>query len=127
LRGQAADAIRTYARELETFQVHAALMAVNEFATACNSYIEMTAPWKLAKDAERAETLDHVLYALAEGLRIIAILVSPVLPNSAREIFQQLNWSGAMRFDATDWGGLPDEHKLGKPIPVFPRIESASA
>jgi methionyl-tRNA synthetase len=124
LRGQAADALRVYERELDAFQVHAALAAVNEFATACNTYIEMTAPWKLAKDPERSETLDHVLYALAESLRIIAILITPVLPNAARGIFQQLNWSGEMTIAATEWGGLPNEHKLGKPVPLFPRVES---
>jgi methionyl-tRNA synthetase len=58
---------------MDEAQVHAALAAVVDFATACNTYIEMTAPWKLAKDPERAETLDHVLYALAESLRITAV------------------------------------------------------
>jgi methionyl-tRNA synthetase len=124
LRGQAVDALRVYECELDAFQVHAALAAVNEFATACNTYIEMTAPWKLAKDPERADTLDHVLYALAESLRIIAILIAPVLPNAARQIFQQLNWSGETTLAATEWGGLPNEHKLGKPVPLFPRVES---
>ena len=43
-----------------------------EFATTCNTYIEMSAPWKLAKDPSRSEALDHVLFALAESLRIRA-------------------------------------------------------
>ena len=75
-------------------QVHAALGAVVDFATACNTYIEMTAPWKLAKDPERTETLDHVLYGLAESLRIIAILVAPVLPKASREILEAAELEG---------------------------------
>ena len=84
----------------------------------------MTAPWKLAKDLERADTLDHVLYALSESLRVIAILISPVAPAAARAIFHQLNWQGEMSIAAVTWGLLPSEHKLGNPLPVFPRIET---
>ncbi len=127
LRGQASAAVTAYQQELDGYQVHAALNAVLEFATACNTYVEMTAPWKLAKDPERAATLDHVLYELTESLRIIAILISPVLPNAALAIFAQLNWQGEMSFAAAEWGMLPDGHQLGKPVPVFPRIESATA
>ena len=124
LCGRAETALREYGRQMDTFQVHAALAAVNEFATACNTYVEMTAPWKLAKDPDRADTLDHVLYALAESLRIIAILISPVSPAGARAIFHQLNWDGEISFASATWGGLPLEHELGKPLPVFPRVET---
>jgi methionyl-tRNA synthetase len=127
LRGQANDAVAKYAQHMDDAQVHAALGAVIEFATACNTYIEMTAPWKLAKDPERAETLDHVLYALAEALRIIAILVAPVLPNASKEILAQLNWKGESVLAATVWGGIPDGHQLGKPTPVFPRVDADAA
>ncbi|MBA2269203.1 MAG: methionine--tRNA ligase [Chthoniobacterales bacterium] len=124
LRGQAQAAVSAYREQLDTFQVQAALTAVTDFVTACNTYVEMTAPWKLAKDPERADALDHVLYALAESLRIIAILLSPVLPNATRGIFAQLNSAGAMTLAAAEWGGLPDGHTVGKPVPLFPRIEA---
>ena len=124
LRGQANDAVAKYAQQMDESQVHAALAPIVDFSTACNTYIEMTAPWKLAKDPERAETLDHVLYALAESLRIIGILVAPVLPKSSAEILAQLNWKESGRLQATVWGALPDGHTLGKPSPVFPRIET---
>jgi methionyl-tRNA synthetase len=123
LAGQASDLLRRYGEAMASFQVHAAIAALNEFVTACNTYIEMMAPWKLAKDAERAGTLDHVLFALAEALRVIAILVSPLMPAAAREIFYQLNWDGDKGLENANWGGLPLEHRLGKPTPLFPRIE----
>jgi methionyl-tRNA synthetase len=46
-----------------------------------------------------------------------------VLPKAALGIFAQLNWTGPMTLDAAQWGGLPDGHVLGKPTPLFPRIE----
>ena len=127
LRGQANGAVARYAQEMSDAQVHAGLAAIVDFATACNTYIEMTAPWKLAKDPERADTLDHVLYALAESLRIIAILIAPVAPKAAKEILAQLNWSGKVALADALWGGLPEGHRLGKPSPVFPRIETDAA
>ena len=67
---------------------------------------------------------------------IIAILISPVLPKAAHGIFDQLNWKldeadKDMRFRLADavWGELGKEtgtHQLGKPVPLFPRIEVAA-
>jgi len=97
----------------------------------CNRAVDALQPWTLAKNKEQSDLLDALLYDLAESLRIIAILISPVLPRAAHGIFDQLNWkmelSGKQeRFSLADaeWGGLPDGHVVGKPVPLFPRIES---
>lgn len=117
-------AVRAYTSALDRFAVDAALEAAGSLATWCNGLVEETAPWKLAKDPAQAEKLDAVLYTLAESLRIIAILISPVLPKAAAGIFAQLNWEKPVSFADTAWGGLPDGHQLGKPSPLFPRIEA---
>ncbi len=124
LAAGAADLLREYEQAMSAADIHVAIARVGEFVTTCNTYIENTAPWKLAKDAARGDALDHALFVLAEALRIIAILVSPVLPNAAREILYQLNWSREYAFADANWGGLPTDHRLGKPVPLFPRIEN---
>ncbi len=121
---QGAELLRDYESAFERFEVHAAISRLMEFSTACNTYIEMSAPWKLSKDPARSETLDHVLFVLAESLRVIGVLLSPVVPNAAREIFYQLNIREERQRSDASWGGLPDSHHLGKPTPLFPRIES---
>jgi methionyl-tRNA synthetase len=100
----------------------------------CNQFIEAQKPWALAKDPADGERLDAVLYQLAESLRIIAILLSPVLPKAAHGIFDQLKWKTELsgndarfRLEDVQWGGLPDGHQLGKPTPLFPRIETPPA
>ena len=123
LAAQATDFLREYERAMSRFEVHSAISRLVEFATTCDTYIEMSAPWKLAKDPDRSEALDHVLFALAESLRIIGVLISPMLPQSAREIFYQLNLTTEYKLSDAQWGGLRDEHHLGKPVPLFPRIE----
>jgi len=126
LVAQSVDLFREYSVAMDSHEIHAALGRIAEFVTACNTYIEMAAPWKLAKDPQRAEALDHALFAVAESLRIIAVLISPALPKSAREILYQLNWTGAYTIDNATWGGLPKKHQLGKPVPLFPRIETST-
>jgi methionyl-tRNA synthetase len=124
LRDHAETAAAAFTRAMDQFQPSAAIAAVDEFATACNAYIDMTAPWNIAKDPERADALDHVLYALVESLRIIAVLISPVTPAAAQEICFQLNWRGEFAASEIAWGVIHDGHTVGKPTPVFPRIET---
>lgn len=123
-RGEAESAARVsaFAAAMDRFAPDSALDAAGGLATWCNALIDETAPWKLAKDPDQSAKLDAVLYALAESLRILAILISPVLPKAAAGIFAQMNWSQTFRFEDTKWGGLPAGHQLGKPTPVFPRI-----
>jgi methionyl-tRNA synthetase len=123
LAAQSVDLVREYERAMSASEIHAALAQVLAFVTNCNTYIEMAAPWKLAKDPANANKLDHVLFVLAEALRVIAILATPVLPKAAHEILYQLNWTREHTLADAIWGGLPAEHRLGKPVPLFPRIE----
>jgi methionyl-tRNA synthetase len=121
---------KPYTNEFADFRPSNALSAPLARALACNALVEISAPWNLAKDKEQEELLDAVLYHLAESLRIIGIWISPVLPRGAHGIFDQLNWKMELsgkeeRFSLADaeWGKLPDGHVVGKPVPLFPRIE----
>jgi methionyl-tRNA synthetase len=123
------ETLNEYRSALNGYQVDQALLSVLGLTRTCNLVIEAKAPWKLAKEGSD-ELLDALLYGLTEALRIDAILISPVLPKAAHGIFDQLNWkidlSGKEeRFSIGDaeWGKLPDGHVVGKPTPLFPRID----
>jgi len=112
-----------YRAQMDAHQIHAAIETTQEIVVRCNAYVEETAPWKLAKDPAQADKLDEVLYTLAEALRIVSLLITPVLPAAADAIRAQLAWTGPVSLDESAWGLLPDAHRLGDPVPVFPRIE----
>lgn len=126
------DLIADVTRGLDSSSFESACFVLSLFSTLGNQLVEDNQPWSLAKDPDQNKQtrLDVVLYSLAETLRIIAILISPVLPKAAHGIFDQLNWKMEMsgkeeRFSLADaeWGQLPDGHVVGKPTPLFPRIE----
>ena len=102
---------------------------VVRIANEANRLIEKASPWKMMKAGE-VTAVSALLYDLVERLRIIAILISPVLPRAAHGIFDQLNWKMDLagkeeRFSLgeAEWGKLPDGHVAGIPVPLFPRIE----
>jgi methionyl-tRNA synthetase len=124
-----ASTVEQYLHELEHCSVDDAIERAVNLAQLCNVQIEVSAPWKLAK--EQTETLDQLLFGISECLRVIAILISPGIPKAAHGIFDQLNWKMELRgkeerFSLADaqWGRLPDGHVVGKPVPLFPRIET---
>jgi len=106
-------------------ELQSALENIWALITRANQYVDQTAPFKLAKDATQAKRLDEVLYNLAEVCRIIAVLVSPILPGAAARIYEQLGLGALPQsFSAADWGGLHAGHSIGEPAPLFPRKET---
>ena len=92
--------------------------------TRANQFVETAAPWELAKQPEAARHLDQVLAALAEAVRIIAILLEPFMPSVAEEIWVQLGLSAPRRFeDASRWGVLPAGQVMGSHPVLFPRLD----
>lgn len=125
VEAHAADTLRDYRDGMNNWKINDALKAVWTFVRSLNKYIDVTAPWVLAKDPAKAPLLDAVLYHLCEGLRITALLAEPVIPIAAEKIWNQLgltDFRAALLADAV-WGGLPGGIQTKKGDPIFPRIE----
>ncbi|MBP2654340.1 MAG: metG, partial [Firmicutes bacterium] len=120
-----------YERYMEALEINAAIKSVWTLISRANKYIDETGPWALAKDPDKKDRLNTVLYNLAEVLRIVAILISPFMPKTTPRILQQLGMAAdvaAIRLsDAQHWGILPAQTKVSKPEPIFPRIEEKEA
>ena len=122
-RQEAVDTAKEYRRLMENVQLSDAVKVVWKFIGRANKYIDETMPWKLAKDETQSQELDNVLYNLAESLRIVSILISPFMPATAQKIREQLKVSAELKLDDAEIFGLIEEnHEVGKPEQLFPRI-----
>ncbi len=118
----AAAAAQKYETLMSAFKTADALDAVMETARRSNKYIDETMPWALAKDEEKKERLNDVLYFLAETIRLIAVLLSPLLPDTGKAILTQLgepscDWASIKVFGSTG------KFAVGTATPLFARID----
>ena len=101
---------------------HEGLRQIWDVITAANRYIDQMAPWTLRKT--NPDRMADVLGVLLETIRQIAVLVQPVMPESAEKLLDQLAVKRDERgFDRI--GGtsrLVSGRKIDKPSGVFPRF-----
>jgi methionyl-tRNA synthetase len=121
------EAARRLDEEMLAVRPTAALAAVYEVVVRANRYMVERSPWALAKDAERRGELQGVLYASAETLRALAILISPMMPAAAARLWEQLGIPDPLEdqrlADAAAWGRLPAGTRTRKGDALFPRVD----
>ena len=103
-----------------------ALAEIFKLIRVCNKYINVTAPWILAKAEEKRERLATVMYNLAECMRIVGVCLQPFMTRTSPKIFSQLGITdeALMSFDyIAEYGRLPVGTKVEKGEALFPRID----
>ena len=124
----AEQTVKEFESYMESLELNKAIKAVWAFIGRMNKYIDETMPWVLARGQQEgdSERLQAVMYHLAESLRIIAVLVSPVIPVGAPKIWDQLGLAGfgdANLESVKTWGALPTGTTVVKGDPIYPRFE----
>lgn len=115
----AEETIKKYYELMDSYHNADACDAVMSLAKRCNKYIDETAPWALAKDESKKAELNKVLYNLLECIRLIGIMLSPVIPDSAKSIEAQLCCD-----NKTIEFGAVTEYSVGTPTPLFARLDA---
>jgi len=125
LQQSLSDCSTAYRSAMDAFDIDKGLEAINRHVVHCNQYAERMKPWELNKDPEQKERLATVLQHLAESVAHCAVLLSPVLPGATAKLASQLQIDSltGLKLDDLHWGLIPDGHSIGKPKPVFPRIQ----
>ncbi len=121
---------RSLDSRLADLSFNEALTEVWEFVHAVNRYVDVSAPWALAKDETKAPELDRVLYNSLEGLRQIALFIAPFMPGTAEKIYERLGLeaiSGSRLPDSGTWGGLPPGSSTTRAEALFPRMAEGEA
>ncbi len=130
LRKLWAETERKFFGHFAEVQLSHALEALWVFVSAMNAYIEARAPWKLAKSAEAADRarLDSCLAHVAEGLRLVATVLTPVMPTTCAQLLVNIGLPPAVSFDSVrSWSTLPTGAKVAEKCILFPPVEEPEA
>jgi methionyl-tRNA synthetase len=126
-----ADATGNADAAIQRLAIHESLASIWTIVEELNGYITIQEPWVLAKSDETRERLGTVLYTATEGLRALAVLLSPVIPDSTAKLWDALGAPAGLGAltdqnltDAGTWGQLPAGSVVSKLEALFPRIES---
>ena len=129
LKALADEVTANYRTQMDAFQFSVALNEVWRLISRANKYIDETMPWALAKDEGKKPRLLAVMKNLCEAIRVSAILVSPVMPDTAEAIFQRLGVpAGGRNWDAVGFDLETDGYwNTSTGEPLFPRIDVEAA
>ncbi|MGC9373304.1 MAG: methionine--tRNA ligase [Thermovirgaceae bacterium] len=125
LRDLAEKTLSEYTGAMDVYAFDEALKSAWALVRRGNKYIDETMPWKLGRE-KNMERLGTVLYTLEEVLRLSALLVAPVMPETAGRIWSQLGIGGnpvESRLDGYTWGERTPGSDVGEKEVLFPRID----
>ncbi|AHM55535.1 methionyl-tRNA synthetase MetG [Peptoclostridium acidaminophilum DSM 3953] len=124
------EAIRAYSEfegQMDELQFSEGLESIWKLIRRTNKYIDETMPWALAKEEGKKDELDTVLYNLAEAIRIVGVLISPLMHVTSKKIFEQLGITGQQELltweSVQEFGKLTPGTRVSKGEILFPRLD----
>jgi len=115
--------VTAYKEYMDKLKFTQALETIWELVKYGNKYIDLTEPWKLGKLPDKKERLNTVLYNLAEVLRLVSLMIAPIMPDTANEIFKRIGKQAVENFETLEWGRLEAGLSIVHGSPLFPRID----
>lgn len=111
--------VMTGIKEVKLSQVVEEIMSL---VRAVNRYLEIKAPWKLAKDPANRSELATVLFVSTEAVRVSLCFLWPVMPTKTQEGLAMIGAKFTGEKDLV-WGIFKGGETFGEGQPLFPRIE----
>ncbi len=126
VRTVAEATIRTFVAEFEAYNFSRALEAAWGLIARTDKYLSDRKPWELARHPQERARLETVLALAVRVLRVLAVLLAPVLPETTRALGQQLGLSEepssvdpqTLHFEAPISGV-----RIGQVKPLFPKMD----
>lgn len=116
--------LTVFEQNMDRYKISSAILHLWSCISRTNKYIDETTPWALAKEPDKAEELNSVLYNLVESLRLIGIALIPILVEGSRSLFEQLNIPKDLQtWESMTFGKLGDITVTDNPTPLFPRLD----
>ncbi len=126
LKNACVEAYNKFTANMDEYRIADALEHIFTMLRRANKYIDETTPWVLAKDPAMKARLDTVLYNLLETIRWGAVMLQPIIPESAEDILHRLG-TDAKSFDtigcADKFCGMKAGTSTGDSKVLFARID----
>ncbi len=115
-----------YNQAMLAWRFDRALESIWKFIGHCDQIISDHQPWAMMK-AGKDQEVKNILHHLAEALRHIAVMIWPIMPETAEKIFIQLSLDISVELakplsELQNWAQLTVGNKIPKPKPLFPRL-----
>ncbi len=105
---------------LDALELSQALEAIWVRVRRLNRYVEESRPWDLAKDEAQSGRLDQVLYNLAEGVRVLALLLTAYMPETSARLLDAFGEQGR---ELDRFGGRSGGARVERIAPLFPKLD----
>ena len=126
LKNACVEAFAKFTANMDEYRIADALEHIFTMLRRANKYIDETTPWVLAKDPAQKARLDTVLYNLLETIRWGAVMLQPIIPESAEDILNRLG-TDARSFDTVGgvdkFGGIKAGTTTMESKVLFARID----
>jgi len=124
LKAVVLEEVKKVQEKMEKLRVADAMTAIFNIFRRSNKYIDETAPWTLAKDEASKSRLETVLYNLTEAITIGASPLDSFMPNTSKNILNQLNTEKRDLSQMNEFGLYPSGNKVtDKPEILFARMD----
>ncbi len=114
---------KAVAAKMEDLRVADAMTEIFNLFKRCNKYIDETMPWALAKDSEKADRLETVLYNLIEAIKSGARQLEPYMPETSEKILAQLGDGKVTEKPEILFARMDVEEVLKKVEELHPSVE----
>ena len=112
--------------KMDKLRVADAITEIFALFKRCNKYIDETMPWALAKEEDKQERLETVLYNLVESICVGASLLEAFMPETSKRILEQLNTTTRSLEEMSEYGKYVSGTKVTeKPEILFARLDVA--
>jgi methionyl-tRNA synthetase len=124
----AANSIRQADAAMDDVAIQDALLAIWELVDGLNVYLTEQEPWILAKDEANRARLGTILYTSLEGLRTLAVALTPFIPKATAKLWASIghelgDLEAQPLLEAASWNQLVAGKKINELESLFPRVE----
>ncbi|CAH8495427.1 unnamed protein product [Schistosoma turkestanicum] len=121
-----------YIRNMESCHLRDAIRNVLTISRLGNGYFQANQPWVTVKKPETKSRSGVVISIAANIACILGAMIYPYMPTIGKQIWieqcdlpeSQLSFVQIIKNEFTVKRVLPDGHRIGKPVPLFRKIDS---